>query len=271
MAQQSLNKHLSTTGIQKKLSLDFDPQSHGEKIKRLTLTNLFGRFIFKPRGDPPHIPENEHLIIRLAQTYGIESTECGLIPMPSGDLAFISKRFDRDDKLNKYHVEDFCQLLGKEPYKKYSGSIEQVGRLLKKYSDIPGENLLRLFELVVFCFLVGNVDLHLKNISLFHQSQKRGWLKLLSPAYDLLSTDLYLVDEEQSALAIGGSKNNLKKSHFDSLATYLEISKKVYGTIYKKFEKTIPTWFKIIDKSYLKDKKNELKGLIKKRMAILTS
>ncbi len=214
LALKNINKHLSITGVQKKLSLDYYSGESGRKKNRLTVTNLEGQFIFKPRGEAPHLPENEHLCLLMAKMFGMEIVDCGLIPIDQDNIGFIAKRFDRGSKREKYHVEDLCQLFEKEPYKKYSGSIEQVGKLVKKHCDMPGENLFRLFQLVIFSYVTGNVDLHLKNISIVYESQKRGYLKMLSPIYDLLSTDLYLDDDEQSALAINGKKNVTGQSNF---------------------------------------------------------
>jgi len=204
LAERSLSKGLSVTGVQKKLSLDFVDSS---KRDRLTITDLWGRYIFKPRSHPPHLPENEHLITKLAESALIPTEICGLLPLPGSSLAFIAKRFDRDDALNKYHVEDFCQLLERQSYQKYNGSIEQVGRFILSHGEMLGHNTLLLFQLTVFSFIVGNADLHLKNVSLMHESPDAGLSGVLSPAYDLLSTDLYIPNDEQSALAINGKRN----------------------------------------------------------------
>lgn len=140
-------------------------------------------------------------------------------------------------------------------------------RLFKQHSDFPGDNLYRLYELTIFNFLIGNVDAHLKNISLIYEN-KESVKTLLSPAYDLISTDLYIHDDnEESALAINGKKNKLERTDFLLLAKKFGISEKVHDKIILKLKKMMPTWHAIIDKSFIeKDKKKEFKKLIKKKM-----
>ncbi len=265
LAEKQLEHRSTTTGVQKKISLDL---IKGEKGVRLTMTNLWGRFIFKPPGLAPHIPENEHLCVKLAELSGIKIEKSALIPMGEGRLGFIAARFDRGPNFEKYHQEDFCQILEKESYKKYNGSIEQIGKVLKVYSDFPGDNLYRLFELTIFNFLIGNVDAHLKNFSLSYENID-GQRMLLSPAYDLLSTDLYIKDNEQCALAINGKKNKLKESDFKVLCDSLALNEKVLDNILKKFKKLKPDWESFILKSFLceSDKKKFI-NLINKKFEI---
>ncbi len=265
LAKSQLNKKLTISGVQKKLSLEL-VEDQG-KNSRMTVTDLWGRFIFKPKGEPPHLPENEHLCLRLAEASNIQVEKGALIPTSSGELGFIAVRFDRNELHREFHQEDFCQILNKETFKKYNGSLEQVGKILKQHSDFPGDNLYRLYELTIFNFLIGNVDAHLKNISLIYENND-GVKTLLSPAYDLISTDLYISDDnEESALAINGKKNKLEKADFLVLAKNYGISEKVHEKIILKFKKIMPTWDKIIDKSFIEeDKKKEFKKLIRKKM-----
>lgn len=270
LAKNQLNKKLAISGVQKKLSLDFESEA-GKSI-RLTVTDLWGRFIFKPKGEGPHVPENEHLCLKLAQSSGIKVENAALVMTAMGELAFVAARFDRGREGEEYHQEDCCQILNKEVFKKYSGSLEQIGRVLKKSSDFPGDNLYRLYELTVFNFLIGNVDAHLKNISLTYENDE-GVKTLLSPAYDLLSTDLFIDDDhKESALAINGKKNKIKESDFLALAQSFGISSLVHKRIILKFRNLMPTWFEIIEKSFLEQgKKQEFKLLIQKKMKRFSS
>lgn len=265
LAKNQLNKKLTIAGVQKKLSLDLI-EEHG-KNSRMTVTDLWGRFIFKPKGEPPHLPENEHLCLKLAEAAKIQVEKGALIPTNSGELGFIAVRFDRNAYHHEYHQEDFCQILNKETFKKYNGSLEQVGKILKQQSDFPGDNLYRLYELTIFNFIIGNVDAHLKNISLIYENEN-FISTLLSPAYDLISTDLYIHDDnEESALAINGKKNKLESSDFLVLAKNFGISAKVHENIISNFKDLLPAWDKIIDKSFIEEnKKKEFKKLIRKKM-----
>lgn len=268
MAKKQLNQRLAVAGVQRKISLDL-VEDQGKNI-RLTLTNLWGHFIFKPKGEAPHLPENEHLCTLLAKAANIEVELAALIPMKNGELGFVAQRFDRNFSGEKYHQEDFCQIFNRETYKKYSGSYEQIGKVLKNYSDIPGDDIYRLYQLIVFNFLIGNVDAHLKNFTLVYES-KKGMKKTLSPAYDLLSTDLYIADDnEQTALAINGKKNKLELPDFLSLAANLGISQKVHQNIISSFIRIIPLWHELIERSFLtQEKKDEFRKLIEQKLDFL--
>jgi serine/threonine-protein kinase HipA len=254
LAKNQLNQSLAIAGVQKKISLELK-QEH--KAARLTLTDLWGRYIFKPKGKAPHLPENEHLCILLARALGIKTEACALIPTASGDLGFIARRFDRGENHEEIHQEDFCQILEKEPYKKYIGSMEQVGKVLRLQTDFPGDNLYRLYELTIFNFIIGNVDFHLKNISINYHGP-HGSQKMLSPAYDLLSTDLFILDDsEESALAINGKKNKLTRDDFLALASSFGITQKVHDRLLKKIDKALPEWQQLIGKSFLEQEKKD--------------
>lgn len=267
LANQQINMKLAVPGAQKKLSLGLNGEG---RSTRLTMTDMWGNFIFKPEGQAPHLPANEHLCMQLARLSGIQTEDSALIPVSDGTIGFIARRFDRGPKGEKYHQEDFCQILGRESYNKYNGSIEQIGNALKAHSDFPGDNLYRLLEVIVFNFLIGNVDAHLKNFSILYETPK-GMNKLLSPGYDFLSTDLYLNDDEESALAINGRKNNLRKKDFLALANYVGIRDKILLKLIEKFESFLPEWQDLIMKSFLPEqKKMEFIALIDNRMRRLS-
>lgn len=117
-------------------------------------------------------------------------------------------------------MEDMCQISGRLTEHKYLGSVEQVGKLIYQYSSAPGLDRINYFDLLLFCFLTGNADMHLKNFSLL----RSGAGYRLSPAYDLLPTALLLPeDEEESALTVDGRKRKLSRSVFLSAAATLGI------------------------------------------------
>ncbi|MEK6551895.1 MAG: HipA domain-containing protein, partial [Bacteroidota bacterium] len=187
-----------------------------------------------------------------------------LIRLKSGELAYISKRFDRTAK-TKLHAEDFAQLLEVLTERKYSGSVEQISKGILRYSSFPGNDLINLFELVLFSFVTGNADMHLKNYSLIRDENDD--IKL-SPAYDLLSTKLLMpADNEEFALTINGKKAGLKRKDFDTLAVYMRISGKTLTAIYKKFGGVVEQWFSLINKSFLlQETQTDFMNLIKQRI-----
>ena len=255
LGMETINKKLSVPGVQKKISLSLDLNHRGTKSYRMTVSNLWARYILKPRGFAPHLPENEHLNLLMARHAGIKTANSGLLPLLDGQLAFISERFDRYETSRKFHVEDFCQLLEKRPEQKYIGSIEQVGKKLRQvtFANAPEDNILRLFELVVFCFLTGNADLHLKNLSILWAPDPS-----LSPAYDLLCTEAWIKNDEETALSIVGKKNKLLKMDFEKLAAHLGIKTKVFNHTFSHLSKQVSPWLQLIDQSYLDREHKEL-------------
>ncbi|MFH1360648.1 MAG: HipA domain-containing protein [Candidatus Omnitrophota bacterium] len=213
-AQEMIGK-LSISGVQPKLSVKFD-----RKKGELITVAEGGEYILKPQTSFPHIPENEQCCMDIAQALGIDVPAHCLLRLTEGSFVYIVKRFDRLGK-QKIHQEDFSQILGK---KKYDGSVEQIGRKLKSISAIPGLDAQLFFERVVFNFLIGNGDAHLKNYSISHGKENQI---RLTPAYDIVCSKLVIPDEEDSALAIHGKKTKLIKEDFDALADYLQIPPKV--------------------------------------------
>lgn len=257
LVQLNIKNGISVQGVQKKLSLDF---SYSGKEGRLCLTRYAGKYILKPKGIIPHIPENEDLVMKMAKSYGIPVAQNCLIYLNSGELATLSKRLDRGEQKQKYHMEDFCQILDQVTAKKYVSSYQRVGKTLIEYckTNAPKEQVLTFFELVLFSYVVGNSDLHLKNISVIHDPKPR-----LSPAYDLLSFEIFQEDFKERdleimALAINGKKNKLKKEDFDILAFELGIKEKVRDYVYKKIREILPDWTKLIKKSFLAQRKQNL-------------
>jgi serine/threonine-protein kinase HipA len=263
LAVKVLGRSVSLTGVQPKLLVEIYKTSNGEK--RITIVGLWGNFILKPPFSRfPEIPEVEDLTMRLAETADIITAEHSLIRLNSGELAYISKRFDRLKAL-KLHVEDMAQITETLTERKYSGSMEKVGQTILKYSDYPGNDVVRFFELTLFCFITGNADMHLKNFSLLPNKDDEV---ILSPAYDLLSTKLLMPeDKEELALPLNGKKNNFNKKDFENFAEFLSINKKVRESIYRRIINYQNSFNVLIDKSFLKSgSKNLYKTLISERM-----
>jgi serine/threonine-protein kinase HipA len=196
------------------------------------------------------LPENENLTMKLADLCGIKTAVHTLIRLQSGELAYLTKRFDRQGN-RKIHIEDLCQLTETLTEYKYRGSIEKVGKTIRTYTTNKGLDALTLFELVVFCFITGNADMHLKNFSLVRFDNGEV---ALSPAYDLLSTKLAMPEDvEESALTINGKKNRLKRTDFDELAIKLGIPAKSSERVYAKLAKKQPEMLELIEQSFLPD------------------
>jgi serine/threonine-protein kinase HipA len=123
--------------------------------------------------------------------------------MQNGKLAYITKRIDPIDG-EKLHMEDMCQLTERLTEFKYRGSYERIGKAFEKYSINRRLDLVNFFEQVVFSFLTGNADMHLKNFSLI-KNLILGYV--LATAYDILSTTLVMPeDDEDFALTLNAKR-----------------------------------------------------------------
>ena len=263
LAKEIILKSIAVTGVQPKLSLQLEKTRN--ETPRLTLVGLYGDYILKPPSEQyPCLPENEDLTMHLAEAAGIRTAAHSLIRLSSGELAYITRRFDRQNG-QKIAVEDFCQLSETLTEHKYRGSVEKIGKLVRQFTTNKGYEQQRLFELILFCYLTGNTDMHLKNYALIENTL--GQYEL-SPAYDLLSTLLVLSDEEESALNINGKKNRLKRTDFDSVAKTLQINEKTVAAIYQRFTKILPIWQQWIERSFLSaEMKKQYSDLIIAKLA----
>ena len=248
-------KSTAVTGVQPKLSLNLSSGDKKSDPKRFTIVGLWGNFILKPPTTRyPEIPEVEDLTMHLAKIARINVVPHSLIRLKSGQLAYITKRIDRIGK-SKQHMEDMCQLQERMTEDKYRGSVEQIGKIIEKHSSNSGYDLQRLFEMVVFSFLTGNADMHLKNYSLFYRLPD---FRELAPAYDLLNTAIVIPsDKEESALTINGKKSKLKKSDFDHLAKNLQLIQKVKESIIDRIISSLSQSSKIIQNSFLNEEMKE--------------
>lgn len=247
LAKQIILQSKAVTGVQPKLFLNIEKQKN--ESPRLTIVGLHGDYILKPPSSEfKELPENEDLTMHLAELVKIKTATHTLIRLKSGELAYLTKRFDRD-KGNKIAVEDFCQLSENLTEHKYRGSIEKIGKIAYAFTQNKGFEAQRLFELVLFCYLTGNADMHLKNFSLIENTY--GEFEL-SPAYDLLNTAIVIPeDKEESALTINGKKSRFNLKDFNALANSLKINEKSLQTIYRRFDDILPKWILWISQSFL--------------------
>ncbi len=265
LAKQVIVSQTALTGVQPKLSLHLDARKPSGTARRFALAGLQGGYIFKPPiARYPELPEVEDLTMHLARSARLKTAPHGLIRMQSGNLAYLTRRMDRTPQ-GKLAMEDFCQLTERLTEDKYKGSYEQIGRTLLKHSATPLLDAVNLFEVVVFCFITGNVDMHLKNFSLLEQA---GLGMVLSPAYDLVNTALVNpADNEELALTLNGKKRRLKRQDFVSAMTAVGLNASQQSKVMGKWHRALPDWHELIDRSFLSpDFKARYKDLIRDRM-----
>ena len=242
-------KTQTVTGVQPKISLHLTSSGSGNLPRRFTIVGLWGGYILKPpTPNYPELPEVEDLTMHLAAIAKIQVVPHSLIRLASGNLAYITRRIDRVKK-SKLHMEDMCQISDRLTEDKYRGSYEQIAKLIKKHSVNPGLDVINFFEMVLFSFLTGNADMHLKNFSLLQHAQPG---MALAPAYDMLATALVNpADDEDLALTLNGKKKKIKKSDFTAAFTALDLNDKQQQQIFDKMTKSKEAWQRMIESSFL--------------------
>jgi len=245
LAEQVIRQHIAVPGVQPKLSLHLARSGRSDS-GRLTLVGLEGGYILKPSVERfPEMPELEHLTMRMARSLRIETAECGLIDLEDGKRALIVLRMDRV-KGEKLAMEDMCQLGDKLSEEKYRGSMESVGRIILRYCTNPGFDALRFYEVMLFCFLTGNADMHFKNFSLIRTPE--GEIRF-SPSYDLLPTHLLLPsDTEESSLTINGKKKRLGLKNFLACGESLQLTERQMVNSLRRLEKGLPGLLSVIER-----------------------
>ncbi|GGX68961.1 type II toxin-antitoxin system HipA family toxin [Saccharospirillum salsuginis] len=177
------SKGISISGVQEKLSLRLDRASN-----ELVVTRNNGEYILKPSPEAfPNAAENEHAAMLASQKIGIETALCTLVPFKTGELAYLTRRFDRLESGDKRPQEDLLQIGGLPPKAKYDVSYEKAGELVDQATGGKRAVKLDLFRRVLFAYAIGNNDLHTKNLSLQRavESSSRFYDKL-TPNYDVL-------------------------------------------------------------------------------------
>ena len=271
LAKKSVNKGITVTGVQKKMSLHLDNDG---KTPRLTLINYPSGYILKPQTEEYEaLPEAEYLVMSMALATGIATVPHALMKIGKNNesLAYITKRIDRLSQTDMLAMEDFCQLDERLTEDKYKGSYERCAKIIDQYSYQPGLDKAELYMRLVFCFVTGNSDMHLKNFSLIETSESSGRYKL-SAAYDLLPVSVILPeDTEQTALTLNGKKKRIKSEDFLQYADSIGVPEKAAFNMIKKVTSMKDQYIKMCEESYMPEQmKESLKSLIENRVSVLS-
>ena len=190
------------------------------------------------------IVANEQLCLLTAKNLGIEIPESFIITTDGNDetVLFATKRYDRkfvgDDKMlngmpvpHRLHQEDFAQALGIAASYKYEknneGYLKKLFDVIHSHSADPITDLLKLWDICVFNYLIGNTDNHIKNLSLLYSEDLKS--VRLAPAYDIVSTMIYESSNENMALSIDGiyNINKITRASFEKTASQVGIGPKI--------------------------------------------
>ena len=247
MINNNLEKGKTITGVQKKFSLDINV-----KRSRKTISVLNQEYIIKTQQENlNNIVYYEWIGMKLANICMIDTVENGIIKN-NNDLFFITKRIDRDGN-KKIPMEDFCQLSNTQTEYKYNGSYEGCYRnVINKYSYFSTIDKLKFYRIVLFSYIIGNTDMHLKNFSLYELDGKYQ----LTPAYDLVPV-LMIFNQEEMALTINGKRKNITRKDFYQFAFSMNLDVKSIDYIHSDFMKAKIKMNEFINSTNLSEKEKE--------------
>lgn len=270
IVKENTAKGITVPGVQKKLSLHLHSAGNSP---RLTLVYYPTGYILKPQVDEFEcLPEAEQLVMTMADVTDISTVPHALI-RSNNTFAYITKRVDRVfDKtgFQMLAMEDFCQLDLRLTQDKYKGSYERCAKVIERYSCQPKLDMTELFMRIVFSFVVGNSDMHLKNFSLIETHKASGVYKL-SPAYDLLPINVIMPeDTEEFALAMNGKKARILKKDFFIFAEECKIAKTSAEKMIERIVSLKRNYQELCENSFLSQPlKERFSELIENRCKIL--
>ena len=245
-------RKLSIPGVQPKLSAVISVVN-----QQFEIVDQFGNYILKPQNDIfPELPENEDLTMKMAKVYGLDVPLHGLVYSKDGSLSYFIKRFDRYSKGKKYATEDFAQLTGSSRDTKYDYTMEKLVKVIDEYCTFPAIEKADFFKRVLFCFITGNEDMHLKNFSVITKAGKTT----LTPVYVFLNSSISIKNpQEELALSLKGKKSNFKSTELIEYYAkeHLGLNDKTVNTILADMSKSLSKWIELIEISFLSDSMKE--------------
>ena len=245
-------KKLSIQGVQPKLSAVISVVN-----KQFEIVDQFGNYTIKPQNEIfPELPENEDVTMKMAKVYGLDVPLHGLIYSKDGSLSYFIKRFDRYSKGKKYATEDFAQLTGNSRDTKYNYTMEKLVKVIDEYCTFPAIEKANFFKRVLFCFITGNEDMHLKFFSVISKAGKTT----LTPVYDFLNSSISIKNpQEELALSLKGKKSNFKSTELIEYYAKerLGLNDKTVTTILSDMNKSLSKWTELVEVSFLSDTMKE--------------
>ena len=242
-AELVAKSHLSLTGASGKVGLYYNEK---DKQWYLPVGNAASTHIVKQSHVRlKKIVINEQLCLLTAKYLGIEVPKSFIITTDGTDseaVLFATQRYDRkfikeckalDGMMVPYrlHQEDFAQALGIMASNKYErhneGYLKKLFDVLRTYSADPVTDALKLWDICLFNYLIGNTDNHIKNLSLLYGEDLKS--VRLAPAYDIVSTMVYRNSTENMALSIDGISNiyEITRNSFERAAVQIGIGAKI--------------------------------------------
>ncbi len=253
-------KGLSISGVQQKLSLKLNA------LNQFEIVSTGGEFILKPSPESfPYAAENEQCAMAISRMLGIPTADSAVIPFADGELAYITKRYDRVKEI-RLHQEDCAQGFGVPSAEKYSKSYEETLLLVRDMTGGKLSVVKDLMERIMFAYLIGNDDMHLKNISVIRLSENRtssydsltpNYDQLFAMAFDNHSTIGFLALDLLREESEGIFSDSYQKLGFYSGNDFLTLGERVglrravVISLIEKFKTKLPQILEIINRSFM--------------------
>lgn len=215
--------------------------------------------------DKPNLVENEFLTLNIAKKCGLSVNQVKIVKDAKGKQGLLVERFDRickNEKIVKIHQEDACQFLNVYPADKYRLSFRDICQKIEKLATASKIEILNLIKQYTFNYLIGNGDMHAKNISLCTDpvSQKTK----LTPAYDLLCT--YIYKDHKMALKLNGRDDNIKKQDIINFGKMFSIPEKAIKINLEKLGDHFSRHYGLLTECMTIKQKNLYLKLVQKRL-----
>lgn len=218
---------LSLAGAQNKIPVKFENGHFWLPVDGAPSTH-----ILKPAIQPRDVFQdsvwNEALCLRLAKQCGLNAVSLEVFFF--SEPVLVIERYDRihkNEKIQRLHQLDFCQLTGRLPDQKYEKeggiSLKMIFDVLDHYTDKPALNRLKVLDWILFNYLIGNADAHAKNLAVLVLPNNKIQL---APFYDILCTQLYDSLDTRMAMAIGGEYRSkwVRKKNWQQFAEELSVN-----------------------------------------------
>lgn len=269
LAEEAVRRSITVTGVQTKLSMGVERIGDSGHQERFTIFDVWGSHILKPpTALYPHLPELEDLTMHLAELAGVRTVPHALLRLRDGSFAYITRRVDRQGRpgsarYRKLHMEDMAQVTERITEHKYRGSHEQVAKSLREHTGEPTAAVLEFYEQVLFGFLTGNSDMHLKNFSIISDEEGRY---MMAPAYDHIATTLVLEDSEELALTLNGRKSRITRADFETAMRAAGLNERAILNLFNRMKKALPKWNDFITLGFVPEElKARYRALIAER------
>jgi serine/threonine-protein kinase HipA len=239
--------------------------------KKILTREGFPQYILKPDGEFPEMPANEHLTMSIARELRFPVPSMALYRVEGIGLVYVIKRFDWSATKGFQPIEDLAQLNQELAERKNDGTLEQLAQTITKFTHSPAIELADFFRRILFCFVIGNGDMHQKNWSIFRDSIS-GFHKL-APLYDYLNVRACFPQEQvETVLSLNGKQKDLTAHDFKAFSASIGINEKYREACFGELIRWKATIEAFLERSALSSEmKRRYRDVVSQRIGRLTA